>query len=360
MIIGNNEIQLVTPTEIKKKLDEIIIGQEDAKITLSVAIYNHFKRITAIDSNVSSYKKNNILMVGPSGCGKTELVRTIAKILNVPVYIADATSLTQAGYVGDDVETILAGLLRVCGQNTGWAKYGIICIDEIDKLAIRGKNPNITRDVSGEGVQQALLKMLEGSVVGVPIGANRKHPEAQLTYLDTTNILFIGLGAFTNLKDIVNERKGIKKRTVVSIEKTSADKKFEDDAPMSDYTHEDLVKFGFIPEFAGRFQTLTYINKLTLEDYVKIMKDPKDSIVSQYKTMFALDGIKLTFTNDAIKTIAQKAMDMGLGARGLKTVTEDVLLEYMYKLPGKGVKTLRIDKNTVLRRLENKYNFGKK
>lgn len=360
MIIGDNEIQLVTPTEIKEKLDEVIIGQEDAKITLSVAIYNHFKRITATDSNVSSYKKNNILMVGPSGCGKTELVRTIAKILNVPVYIADATSLTQAGYVGDDVETILAGLLRICGQNTGWAKYGIVCIDEIDKLAIRGKNPNITRDVSGEGVQQALLKVLEGSIVGVPIGSNRKHPEAQLTYLDTTNILFIGLGAFTNLKDIVNERKGIKKRTVVSIEKTSADKKSEEDVPMSDYTHEDLVKFGFIPEFAGRFQTLTYINKLTLEDYVKIMKDPKDSIVSQYKTMFALDGIKLIFTNDAIETIAQKAMDMGLGARGLKTVTEDVLLEYMYKLPGKGVKTLRINKNTVLRRLENKYNFGKK
>lgn len=359
MIIGDKEIQLVTPTEIKKKLDEVIIGQDDAKITLSVAIYNHFKRITATDSNIASYKKSNILMVGPSGCGKTELVRTIANILNVPVYIADATSLTQAGYVGDDVETVLAGLLRMCGQNTGWAKYGIVCIDEIDKLAIRGKNPNITRDVSGEGVQQALLKVIEGSVVGVPIGANRKHPEAQLAYVDTTNILFIGLGAFTNLQDIVKARKGVKKRPVVSIECSAPTGNTQTDVSVSAYTHEDLVKFGFIPEFAGRFHTLTYVNKLTLEDYVRIMKEPKDSIVNQYKTMFELDGIKLSFTNDAIETIAKKAMEMDLGARGLKTITEDVLLEFMYKLPGKGTKSLKINKNTVLRRLENKYQFSK-
>jgi ATP-dependent Clp protease ATP-binding subunit ClpX len=365
MNINGNEIKLVTPKEIKEKLDETIIGQEDAKITLSVAIYNHFKRITSADSGIVAYKKNNILMAGPTGCGKTELVRTIGRILNVPVYIADATSLTQAGYVGDDVETILAGLIRVCGKNPELAQYGIVCIDEIDKLAIRGKNPNITRDVGGEGVQQALLKVLEGSVVGVPLNSQRKHPEAQLAYIDTTNILFIGLGAFTNLGDIVKKRNGFNERPVISIEHTNHDPLIEGDDntlncnPYCEYTHEDLVKFGFIPEFAGRFQTLTYVNELTLDDYIRIMKEPSDSIIKQYTNMFALDGVKFTITDDAIKSIAERAIDMGLGARGLKTVTEDVLLEFMYKLPGTDRKRLKIDKNTVIRRLCNKYKFKK-
>ena len=357
MIVGGNEIKLVTPREIKAELDKTIVGQDDAKITLSVAIYNHFKRITASEKNMGSCKKNNVLMAGPSGCGKTEIVRTIANILNVPVYIADATSLTQAGYVGDDVETILAGLIRVCGMNTEWAKYGIVCIDEIDKLAIRGKNPNITRDVSGEGVQQALLKVLEGSLVGVPLNSQRKHPEAQLTYLDTTNILFIGLGAFSHLKDIVKSRRGISTRAVVTLDDTEL-QFHHNDVKLSDYTHEDLIKFGFIPEFAGRFQTLTYVNELTVDDYVKILRDSKGSIIEQYTDMFALDGVKFTISDEAIRIIAEKAMKLGIGARGLKTVTEDVLLEFMYKLPGTKRKSLRIDKNVVLRRLNNKYQFN--
>ncbi len=322
---------LKKPKEIKTFLDQYVIGQEQAKKQLSIAVYNHYKRLLHSEqkNREVEIEKSNIIMVGETGTGKTLLAKTIAKELDVPFCIVDATILTEAGYVGEDIESILSRLLMVADFDVAKAEKGIVFIDEIDKIARKSDNASITRDVSGEGVQQGLLKLLEGSIVNVPPQGGRKHPDQKYIQINTQNILFIAGGAFDGIKDIIERRLN---RQAIGFSAEKLSKEREDEYVLSQMTAIDLRRFGLIPELLGRFPILTNLDKLTKETMIRIMKEPKSSIVSQYVELFKMDGITLEFTDGAIERIVEETMEKGLGARGLRGTTEKVLEDYMFAI----------------------------
>ena len=340
---GINTDKLPTPKQIKEHLDEYIIGQDEAKTTIAVAVYNHYKRIN-YNSEIE-LDKSNIIIAGNSGCGKSLIARTIAKMLNVPFCIADCTSLSATGYVGEDVESILTRLLQNCDYDVKAAERGIVFLDEFDKIASKNSgNPSITRDVSGESVQQAMLKLLEDGDINVPPQGGRKHPEQPFIKVNTRSILFICAGAFVGLDKIVMTRNN---RKTIGFVKDGDTTEITEENSLDNVTTSDLRKFGFIPEIIGRLPVYTHVNKLTKEDFVRILTEPKNAILKQYKELFKIDGIELEFDKEAIEYIAEKASEDCIGARGLRGLVEKVMKQYMFDLPDSDVKQLTITINEV-------------
>ena len=347
----DNKEKIPSPKEIKNVLDDYVIGQEKAKKILSVAVYNHYKRINH-EENLKGkddveIQKSNVLLLGPTGCGKTLLASTLAKILKVPFAIADATTLTEAGYVGEDVENILLKLIQAADGDISLAEKGIIYIDEIDKITRKSENPSITRDVSGEGVQQALLKIIEGTIASVPPQGGRKHPQQEMLHIDTSNILFICGGAFEGLENIIKDRTGKKSigfgSKIQSTKEVSKYKVFEELLP------QDLLRFGLIPEFIGRLPIITTLKELDRDALSKILVEPKNSLVKQYKKLFEIDNVELEFTDDAISAIVDKAIERNTGARGLRSIIEEIMTDIMFEIPSNyKISKCIVNKDTVI------------
>ena len=339
----------LNPKAIKQYLDDYVVGQEYSKKVISVSVYNHYKRISLMNDDNIEIEKSNVVMVGPTGTGKTLIAKTISKLLDVPLAIVDATVLTEAGYVGEDVENILTRLLQASDYNIEKAEKGIIFIDEIDKISRKSDNPSITRDVSGEGVQQALLKLMEGAVVNVPPKGGRKHPDQNFIKLNTSNVLFIAGGAFNGIEKIISKRLNMNS---VGFKNSKLKSAFESDHVIKNIIPNDLKDFGLIPEILGRLPILTYMLELDSKNLKKVLTQPKNSLIKQYVKLFEIDGIKLDFDNNALDYIVSKAIEFKLGARGLRSICETILIDDMFNLPGSNKKSLNINKNYIENKLK--------